>query len=99
MRTAKIALKRPSLSRQGDRCYCGYAVYAEAANPLLLPELIAALEEYAIPLPMADKISSHLQLLFFVDAVISHLRAFDPDIAEGLTDFEGRWILTVQETL
>lgn len=76
-----------------------YTVYAEAANHLFLPEMVAALEEYGIPLQMAEKISSHLEPLFVLDAVISRLRALDPNNVEGLTEFERRWILTVQETL
>jgi len=76
-----------------------YGVYAEAANHLFLPVTIAALDEYGVPLQIARKLLVHLEPHHVLDAVISKLRALDPDTVEDLTNFERRWLRTVQESL
>lgn len=76
-----------------------YSVYAEAANHLFLPATIAALDEYGVPLQIARKIAGHLEPHHVLDAVISKLRALDPDDVEEITDFERRWLRSVQESL
>jgi hypothetical protein len=76
-----------------------YTVYAEAANHLFLPATVAALDEYGVPLQIAGKISSRLEPHIVLDAVISKLRGLEVDEVGELTDFERRWIRTVQETL
>lgn len=76
-----------------------YSVYAEAANHLFLPATIAALDEYGVPLQIARKIAGYLEPHHVLDAVISKLRALDPDDVDELTDFERRWLQVVQESL
>lgn len=80
--------------RAGD-----YTVYAEAASHLFLPATVAALDEYGVPLQIAGKISARLEPHIVLDAVISKLRGLEVDDVDELTDFERRWIRTVQETL
>ncbi len=76
-----------------------YSVYADAANHLFLPETIAALDEYGVPLQLANKISAYLEPHYVLDAVLSRLRALDPTSVKDLTEFERRWLRAVQETL
>lgn len=76
-----------------------YSVYAEAANHLFLPATVAALDEYGVPLQIARKISAYLEPHIVLDAVISRLRTLDLGTVDDLTEFERRWLRTVQESL
>jgi hypothetical protein len=75
-----------------------YSAYAEAAENTFLPATIAALDEYGIPIQLAQRLSSYLDQ-YDLDRAIQDLKMINIESLEGFSQFELDLISSVQITI
>lgn len=79
---------------QGD-----YSVYASLVENMFTTPGLVALDEYGIPLPIAEKIAHRLGKVETVDEAINSLRRLNVFRARDLTSFESNLVVDAQASL
>ena len=94
---ALSSIQKDVLSRIGLRSG-DYSRYAALAESLFLPPVVAALDEYGIPIPLGQKLLPYLGTTEDIDIALASLKKFDfGDVA--LSDFETELVVESQRGL
>jgi hypothetical protein len=76
-----------------------YVSYAENLENLFMPGVLAALDEYGVPIQIVSKIKNVIGIHHELGAVLQRMRTVDVEELSVLTSFEKKWLARVQESL